>query len=85
MNTNHLAIGKEETMDTGDLTVTPAYGRDYRTKAAILAAWAEGADFLVAGRYSGTYANLRDADRHNLTVWGRYNSLRDKVLLRTKK
>jgi len=85
MNSYRLAIGEEETMDTGDLTVTPAYGRDYRTKAEIIAAWAAEVDFLVAGRHSGTYVNLRDADRYNLTVWGRYNSLRDKVLLRTKK
>lgn len=35
------------------LTVTPAYGRDYKSKAAVLADWKAGKDFQCA--MSGQY------------------------------
>lgn len=46
------------------LTLVPAYGRDYKTKAAVEADLRAGKDFLVqdisAGRDDGRYANLED-------------------------
>jgi hypothetical protein len=37
------------------MTVTPAYGRDYKSAAAAVAAWDEGKDFVdsQSGRYVG--------------------------------
>ena len=40
------------------ITLTPAYGRNYKTAADASAAWAEGKDFAIAtpgipGRYCG--------------------------------
>lgn len=47
------------------LTVIPAYGRDYRSKAAILADWESGKDFQIAdmsaGADDGRMINLADA------------------------
>lgn len=34
------------------MTVTPAYGRDYKTAAAARADWDAGKDFLVADHFS---------------------------------
>lgn len=52
-------------------TVTPAYGRDYKSKAAALADWKAGKDFRHA--LTGQYLSIRD----NIPdVWIRYNRLR---------
>lgn len=57
-----------------DIHATPAYGRDYKSKAAMLADWEAGKDFRDA--VTGQYLSKRDADESNLTVWVRYNNLR---------
>ncbi len=41
------------------LTVTPAYGRDYRSKKEALADWEAGQDFINTGP-GGTYVSKRD-------------------------
>lgn len=44
-------------------TVTPAYGRDYKTAAAAKAAWKSGKDFLlrdITSRYDGKPCSCRD-------------------------
>jgi len=38
------------------LTLTPAYGRDYKSKKAVMEAFLSGKDFVVQPR--GCYANL---------------------------
>lgn len=45
-----------------DITVTPSYGRDYKSKAAAEADWREGKDFTVAsvGRWTGSQCSVRD-------------------------
>lgn len=50
------------------MTVTPAYGRDYKSKAAALADWNDGKDFVDArsGRYLSKRDNVPD-------VWIRYD------------
>ncbi len=39
------------------LTLIPAYGRDYRTKAEVIAAWFGDKDFLCTGYGGGGYVN----------------------------
>lgn len=44
-------------------TLVPAYGRDYKSKAAVLADWEAGKDFLVmdiTDRWNGLPANKAD-------------------------
>ena len=40
------------------MTVLPAYGRDYKSKKAVLADWHAGKDFQDA--VSGSYLSIRD-------------------------
>ena len=63
-------------MDTEYVTVTPAYGRDYTSKAAALKDWTDGKDFIEAR--SGRYMSIRDADKagSKMTVMIRYAKLR---------
>ena len=44
------------------LILSPAYGRDYKSKAAILADWQEGKDFVANNlpQYSGRYVSSRE-------------------------
>lgn len=41
------------------LSVTPAYGRDYKSKKEVLADWEAGKDFQL--QPSGQYMSIRDA------------------------
>lgn len=46
------------------LTLVPAYGRDYKSEATLLADWKAGMDFRIMDascRYSGAYINQQDA------------------------
>jgi hypothetical protein len=45
------------------LTLIPAYGRDYKTAAAVKTAWAEGKDFQIAtcGPDDGRMINVADS------------------------
>ena len=46
------------------LTLQPAYGRDYKSKAAVLADWNANKDFRIAsyGPDMGRYINKDDTD-----------------------
>lgn len=53
------------------MTVLPAYGRDYKSKKAVLSDWHAGKDFVDA--LSGQYLSIRD----NVPgVWIRYDKKR---------
>jgi hypothetical protein len=55
-------------------SAVPAYGRDYKSAAAVKADWAAGKDFRCA--VSGQYFSARD----NLPeVWVRYSKLTKQV------
>jgi len=54
-----------------DIHATPAYGRDYKSKAAVLADWLAGKDFRCA--MSGRYLSVRDELPNQ--VWIRYAKL----------
>lgn len=51
-----------------ELTIIPAYGRVYNSKAAIWADWIANKDFQIAsvGRDPGRYINSEDASRADL-------------------
>ena len=51
-----------------ELTIVPAYGRTYNSKAAIWADWLAGKDFMIAsvGADTGRYINREDAERSSL-------------------
>lgn len=61
------------------LTVVPAYGRDYKSKAEAVAAWDAGQDFLIrdigAGADDGRYVNKPDLAGQPVTVNIRYKRL----------
>jgi len=71
-------------MHTTTLTVTPAYGRDYRSKAAALADWEAGKDFALQGYGGSGYINQADAARYSpgATVNIRYAKLRRVAVVR---
>lgn len=48
-------------------TILPAYGRDYKSKAAVLADWQQGKDFQVImplsePQHIGAYLSIRDLE-----------------------
>jgi len=59
------------------MTLTPAYGRDYKSKKAVLADWEAGKDFIIAdimSKWDGKPANKSDLVGE--TVMLRYDGLR---------
>ncbi len=61
-------------------TAVPAYGRDYKSKVAVMADWAAGKDFRCEPQ--GCYINKQDADQARLTVNIRYNNLRSVLVVK---
>jgi hypothetical protein len=60
------------------LTLTPAHGRDYRSKAAVQQAWTDGQDFIIQNfghRYEGKPIGKSSADEEGITVHIRYRQL----------
>lgn len=66
------------------ITVTPAYGRDYQSGKAALAAWKDGQDFLlrdITSRWDGKPCSCRDfATAARVAI--RYDNLRKVVIAR---
>jgi hypothetical protein len=62
------------------ITLTPAYGRDYKSQKEVKADWLAGKDFIVAdffSPWSGKYANKADLVGQSVTV--RYDNKRKAV------
>jgi hypothetical protein len=61
-------------------TLTPAYGRDYSSKALALADYDNGKDFVlndITNPYDGCYISKRDVEEAKMTgVMIRYGNLR---------
>ena len=58
------------------ITLTPAYGRDYKSKAAVLIDWNKGLDFIIndiSSPWDGKPCNRQDLK--NETVKFRYSRL----------
>lgn len=70
------------------MTITPAYGRDYKSKAGVLGDWLAGKDFII--QPSVQYINRQDAETDRLhhsritSLTVRYNSLRDVRIISRK-
>ena len=47
-------------MSATHVTVTPAYGRDYKTQKAVVRDWEFGLDFQL--QPAGCYCSIRDVD-----------------------
>lgn len=65
------------------ITLTPAYNRDYKSKAAVLQDWLAGKDFIIetAGvPYSGKPMNASQADEDAYNI--RYAALRKVCVIR---
>jgi len=59
------------------VTLTPAYGRDYKTVRAIIADYVAGKDFIlndITHRRNGSYCSCEDFKGRVVTL--RYNKLR---------
>lgn len=60
------------------MTVTPAYGRDYKSAKEVKADWKAGKDFVIADIMHpncGAYVNIEDIENTSETVMVRYNKL----------
>lgn len=67
------------------MTLVPAYGRDYKSKKEVLAAWEAGKDFTVAGIGGSGAINLEDARTAGLgQVTIRYKRLTMACIIRVK-
>ena len=70
------------------MTLTPAYGRDYNTKAEVEADWKADKDFRIAsvGRWMGAYVNrqqlVKSGDVPSVTI--RYRKLEQAVVLKVQ-
>ena len=61
------------------MTLTPAYGRDFKSQAAVKAAFAANSDFIIADFNhpdSGRYCNRADLLGSETSVMIRYAKLR---------
>ena len=59
------------------MTLTPAYGRDYKNKKAVLADWNANKDFIIADcmhPYCGKPTNKEQLTGHDIML--RYDNLR---------
>ena len=68
------------------MTLTPAYGRDYKNKKSVLADWNEGKDFIVndiSSPWNGKPVNKSDL-LPGKSVQLRYNQLRSVVVVNMK-
>jgi len=66
------------------MTLTPAYGRDYKSKAEVEAAWDGGKDFQIAsvGPWMGSYVTKRELAGNEKEVSIRYAKLSKVVVLK---
>tara|TARA_R110002110_G_C12990958_1_gene674722 strand:- start:238 stop:459 length:222 start_codon:yes stop_codon:yes gene_type:complete len=70
------------------MTLIPSHGRDYTSKAKVLADWNSGKDFTIADMSSpddGRYINLEDAQRDGGSFSIRYKGLRQTVVVNVPK
>lgn len=60
------------------MTIVPAYGRDYKSKKAVLQDWESDKDFIVAsiGRYTGRHINKTDAYNYRDEIDGDFINIR---------
>lgn len=68
------------------ITLSPAYGRDYKSKAALLADWEAGKDFVLHSIWEAGYCSVRDgealAEQGIDSISFRYGGMRKAFTLR---
>jgi hypothetical protein len=65
-------------MKMAQLTVMPAYGRDYKSAKAAKTDWNNNLDFIINDMfdpYDGKPINKQDADQAKITILIRFNKL----------
>jgi hypothetical protein len=68
------------------LTLVPAYGRDYKSKAAVIADWEADKDFEAVGITGSGYINRAQAIGDKITeVTIRYKRLTQLVIVKVSK
>lgn len=50
------------TMKLTSISLTPAYGRDYKTPTEVFKDWSEGKDFRMHTPQGSTYCSVRDLE-----------------------
>lgn len=63
-------------------TLTPAYGRDYKSADEAIQAYKDGKDFILndpTSQWNGLYCSIRD-NLQDVSI--RYNKLQDKVVVK---
>jgi len=66
------------------MTLTPAYGRDYKNKRDVLTDYNAGKDFVIQhimSPFGGKYANKQDLATHGEPVKIRYGSLMKLIVI----
>jgi hypothetical protein len=70
------------------MTLTPAYGRDYKSKKEVMEAWTSGKDFVIADVVHpdcGRYCSIRDFENKTGTVLNiRYKKLTQVCVVKVK-
>lgn len=61
----------------GIMPLTPAYGRDYKSKDAVIKDWKSGKDFQTSG---GRYCSIRDFPNQEVTI--RYKKLTQVIVIK---
>lgn len=67
------------------ITISPAYGRDYKSKKAAIEDLKAGKDFIVESvhsPYCGRYCSIRDLKGYQVEI--RYNKLRNVCITTVK-
>ena len=68
------------------MTLTPAYGRDYKSKKEVIAAWEDGKDFVVADVFGGNCGRMINKNNDvKETIYIRYKGLTQIMKLPAKK
>ena len=71
--------------DSSMVTLTPAYGRDYKTSEAVIADFESGKDFIlrdISSIWDGRYTSIRDWSGKLVKL--RFNNSRDTVIYQCK-
>jgi hypothetical protein len=64
------------------LVLSPAYGKDYKTQAAVREAWATGKDFIIENPGYPTYINIQDLTPDITGLQFRYDQKRRVLYLK---
>ena len=67
------------------ITAIPAYGRDYKSKAAVLKDWEEGKDFMMQSMFGCGYFNKNSDISEFTAIQFRYRKLQSTFILTLEK